>query len=449
MPSFLYRLRDQYERTETEEQGTAGKTRRSPPPIHLTLPVDGLQHQPAVIAAPSSRPSRPRQPVLYGCCYVLCFIPCLLLSAIRGCYHSVRRPRVRWSDRSTLKLLACLLSALGTLLMLIALAQDRFARLHYDAPSLPSDATLGSFHYCSSPPTTSHPHSCHTIDRHCTAGGYALIALVGHRGESVTCERFNAFRTFFLLAFITSLFSPVTLALYILRPRRIHYAVAVGAAVVEALCVLLSMVFFLPLLPSSSSASPLSASSQLGSSFWLHFTAFIFAVVVAALTSYEERKRRQNEWSAETESRSDRDEAESIMAAAARRQGKPVADMAATTAGTAAAEQLEEGVVVSGMFALGSDVEHDLDLDHFADSTSSDGRLHGRTLETVDVVEREYAHTAVEHDGGNESDEAGRGGVRGKEAQVEMHTVGLSGVQPEQGSSEAEVRRKTASNRLP
>ena len=448
MPSFVYRLRDSYERTRTEEDGTADKKRQSPPPIHLTQPIDGLQ-QPAAFAMPSSRAPSSTRSLLLSCCYVLCFIPSLLFSAVRAGCNFVRRSCCRTSNKPSLVLLTSTMSALITLFMVIALAQDRFAHVHYNAPSPPAAATIGSFHYCLSAPTTDSP-TCHTIDRHCTAGGYDLAALVGHRGESVTCERFDAFRAFFLLAFIASLSSPITLALYIVPPHWRHYALVVAVAVVEAACVLLSMIFFLPLLPRSSAAVP--ATSHLSSSFWLQFSAFLFAIVVAAVTSYEERKRRRDGWRANSGPRSDRAEAESIMAAAARRQGKPITEMAVATAGTMAAEQLEEGVVVSGVFALGSDVEHDLDLDHYRDSTSSGGRQYTRDAETVDDVEREYAQTAQEHEANSESGKTGSarsGGKNKSQEQEQMHTVGLAGARPDRASGEADERRRTVGGRLP
>ena len=456
MPSFLYRLRE-YERTDNDDDGAGSKRAYSPQPVHLTQRVDGPQ-QPVAIAVPSALTSPQPQPLLFRCCYVICFLPCLLFSAARACYRFVTRSDCG-SNLTALVLLASLLSVFITLFMIIALAQDRFARLHYTTPSLPAEATLGSFHYCYTPhPTTTTPNpatTCHTIDRHCTAAHYDLPALVGHRGESVSCERFDAFRALFLLAFIVSLFAPVTFVLYVLRPGGLHYGLAVGVDVVVVVCVVLEMVFFLPLLPPSLATSAMPATSTLSSSFWLQFSSMVFAAIVAAVTVYAEKKRRRNGWRrADSVPRSDRAEAESIMAAAARRQGKPVTEMTVATAGTAAAEQLEEGQVVSGVFALGSDVEHDLDLDSYTDSASSNRRGRTRQHETSDDVEREYAQAADEHDRESESGMAVEGRVEGKEegkSQVEMHTVGLASAQAEQHSAEGEERRKTmsVSSRLP
>ena len=450
MPSFLYRLRSTYERTDADENGHAtSKTRHSPPPVHLTQPVDGIQ-QPTAPTASASRASSSAQAALFGCCYVLCFVPCLLYSAARATYRATQESCCRSSGRSTLGWLTGLFSALITLLLIIALAQDRFAHIHHHSASPAVDATLGAFRYCYPSVGTAHSMSCHNIDRHCSADGYALQTLVGYHGESVTCKRFDAFRAFFLLAFIASLSSPIALALSIVAPHWRSYVVTVSVAVAEAVCVLLSLVFFLPLLPPSSSAAP--ASSRLGSSFWLHFSSFVFALVVAALASYEERKRRRREWRAESGSSTDTDrvEAESIMAAAARRQGKPVTEMAAT-AGSAAAERLEEGAVVSGVFALGSDVEAELDLDSY-EPTTSDRRLYANKAETGDDVEREYAQAAEEHEEEDDS-KSGSGEQPGERAvgqqRAGLRTVGLATEQVEQKSAGAEERRTTASGKLP
>ena len=450
MPSFVYRLRDAYERTETEEDGAASNIKPSPPPVHLTQRVDGDQ-QPAAIALPASFASSQPPTLLYSCCYAICFIPCLLLSAIRLCCRAVRRDNSRANNRTGLVVLTSLLSALITVLMIAALAQDRFAYIHYTAPLVPADATLGSFRYCFSPFASHDSPTCHAIGRHCSAGGHELAALVGHRGESVTCDRFEAFRAFFLLAFLASLSSPIVIALHLWTSHWRQYALTVGVAVVEAVCALLSLVFFLPLLPPSSASAP--ATSRLASSFWLQFSCLLFALTVAALTSYGERQRRSSRWRSEVEPRSDQAETESVMAAAARKQGKPATEMATTaTAGTAAAERLEEGVVVSGVFALGSDVELDLDNFH-GDSCNSDTQHDTRDTETVSDVEREYALAAEQRERECESDAAGSGREEEKETArqpVEMHTVGLASAHLDRDSGEAAAERKTtASNRLP
>ena len=254
MPSFLYRLRQcSYERADANEQ---------PPPSTL----DGLP--PVFLAPPSHRPlSGPPSPCL----------PLRAAVSPSQCGRALQRCYLDVSYRSWL-LLAAALSALLLLLLLSALCVDEFVIIHSRAADRPPEAVMGAFHYCALSPAS----SCHRIDQHCAAGGAELTTLLGYSSESGTCSRFDAFRAFFLLAFMLAIFAPFALLALSRQPGswRLPFLVT-SLHVAVALCSLLSMAFFLPMLPSSSSSSA-PAWSRLSHSFWLLLCAFLLALALCS-----------------------------------------------------------------------------------------------------------------------------------------------------------------------